>query len=228
MTDKAEDICKGDLSLGSGCKRCARCAQQFEARISALQDERDLRTVQCDGTIERAQLMLNSKNRWKERAVAAETQLSVLRGDWDQCRQAAQAVVNRWASPLWRQEVGTNSLINDLRNAIAISPSAREPQTDDPSPMQPVIVSEPAGIHRFKENRIVSKLVEHGHKTGYGPNQIACDDYTPDERMQLAQLIGYSVDGHGTLSYVTDESFKRAAAMSQRVATHHAKGATDD
>lgn len=85
-------------------------------------------------------------------------------------------------------------------------------------PMQPVIVSN--GIHRFKENRIVSKLVDHGNATGYGLNQIAqdWDLYTPEERMQLAQLIGYSVDGYGTLSYVSEESYAQAEAMSKELA----------
>lgn len=31
---------------------------------------------------------------------------------------AAKAVIQRWDSPLWRQEVGTADLINDLREAI--------------------------------------------------------------------------------------------------------------
>ena len=31
---------------------------------------------------------------------------------------AAKAVIRRWDSPLWRQEVGTADLINDLRKAI--------------------------------------------------------------------------------------------------------------
>lgn len=31
---------------------------------------------------------------------------------------AAKAVIRRWDSPLWRQEVGTADLINDLREAI--------------------------------------------------------------------------------------------------------------
>ena len=31
---------------------------------------------------------------------------------------AARAVIRRWDSPLWRQEVGTADLINDLREAI--------------------------------------------------------------------------------------------------------------
>jgi hypothetical protein len=36
-------------------------------------------------------------------------------------REAASAVVARWDSVLWRQEVGTNELINKLRAAIASS-----------------------------------------------------------------------------------------------------------
>lgn len=216
MTDKAEDICKGDLSLGSGCKRCARCAQQFEARISALQDERDLRTVQRDGANERVQLMLNSKNRWKERAIAAETQLSVLRGDWDQCRQAAQAVVNRWASPLWRQEVGTNSLINDLREAIGTDPASREPLTEIQKQALE-LYTPPFQFH-------------HGYIFDSAGHMFA-DEGRPEE---AASLIAVRIRGWGRLGKLSNGAEVQDAAGQLVVDAlngfweQHGVGATDD
>lgn len=72
-------------------------------------------------------------------------------------------------------------------------------------PMQPVVVA-PDGCVRFLQNRIVRDLLEHGQKTGLGLNELACGDYYADERMQLAQLLGYSVSGYGGLSYVSAES----------------------
>lgn len=83
-------------------------------------------------------------------------------------------------------------------------------------PMQPVVMVD--GVARFKENRIVGRLLENSRQHGYGLNEAAMGDYTDEERMQLAQLIGYSVSGYGSLSYVTDESYEAAAALAARVA----------
>lgn len=76
-------------------------------------------------------------------------------------------------------------------------------------PMQPVVLATD-GVIRFQENRIVSALLENSRQHGYGLNEAARDDYTPEERMQVAQLIGYSVSGYGSLSFVTDESCEEA------------------
>lgn len=67
-------------------------------------------------------------------------------------------------------------------------------------PMQPIIDG------RFKENKIVSYCLDN--KTDM--NRIAMKDFTDDDRMQFAQLIGYSLGGYSDLSYVTDESYYRA------------------
>lgn len=76
-------------------------------------------------------------------------------------------------------------------------------------PMQPVVVTK-NGVIRFKENRIVRDLLDFATPLGFDMNEIAIKDYTAEERMQFAQLIGYSVYGYGTLSYVTDESYYAA------------------
>lgn len=82
-------------------------------------------------------------------------------------------------------------------------------------PMQPLVVGK-HGVVRFKENRIVSAVLDVSHSKGYfGLNQIACGDYTPEERMQFAQLIGYSVSGYGDLSYASKESIAQADALAE-------------
>ncbi|MNH65307.1 hypothetical protein D3C73_173140 [compost metagenome] len=81
-------------------------------------------------------------------------------------------------------------------------------------PMQPVGV-DAHGVHRFLENRIVRDLLDFAQPRGYGLNEIACGHYSPAEHRQVAQLIGYSVDGYGTLSYVNDESYERAHERSE-------------
>lgn len=78
-------------------------------------------------------------------------------------------------------------------------------------PMQPLAI-DAHGTIRFKENPIVRKLLDYSTEHGYGLNEIALDEFEVEDQMQLAQLIGYSLSGYGSLSYVTDESYERAAA----------------
>lgn len=77
-------------------------------------------------------------------------------------------------------------------------------------PMQPISKDE-HGALRFVKNRIVDDLLAYSLRNGFGLNEIAIraakGEYTKEEQMQLAQLIGYSVYGYGTLSYVSDESY---------------------
>lgn len=78
-------------------------------------------------------------------------------------------------------------------------------------PMQPIVI-DAHGTLRFKENPIVRALLDYATEHGYGLNEIAQEEFDAEDQMQLAQLIGYSLSGYGTLSYVTDESYERAAA----------------
>ena len=72
-------------------------------------------------------------------------------------------------------------------------------------PIQP-LVSDPHGTTRFKENKIVSFLLENG---GYDMNQLAALPFDIEDREQFAQLIGYSASGFLELSYVSDETYDR-------------------
>lgn len=78
-------------------------------------------------------------------------------------------------------------------------------------PIQPLVI-DAHGTLRFKENPIVRTLLDYATEHGYGLNEIALEEFDAEDQMQLAQLIGYSLSGYGTLSYVTDESYERAAA----------------
>jgi len=69
-------------------------------------------------------------------------------------------------------------------------------------PMQP-IETDSQGVVRFKENKIVSYLLTAG---GIDMNKIAMQQFDHEEEAHFAQLIGYSVSGWGSLSYVGDES----------------------
>lgn len=87
-------------------------------------------------------------------------------------------------------------------------------------PIQPVVENK-HGTWRFKENAIVSHLLEHGQKTGCGLNEIACMKFDQDDRSQFAQLIGYSLSGYGDLSYHDDGILDTAYKM-------HEKGLTEE
>lgn len=80
------------------------------------------------------------------------------------------------------------------------------------NPIQP-LTKDPHGMLRFKSNAIVEHLLEVAKKHGCGLNEIACMDFTPDDRQQLAQLIGYSLSGYSELSYVDDDAYGAATEM---------------
>lgn len=80
-------------------------------------------------------------------------------------------------------------------------------------PMQPLHTTE-KGTLRFISNRIVRDLYDFSLEKGFGLNEIAIaaadGKYSKEEQMQFAQLIGYSLSGYASLSYVTDESYDEA------------------
>jgi hypothetical protein len=78
-------------------------------------------------------------------------------------------------------------------------------------PIQP-IEKDARGVLRFKPNKIVEHLLEHG---GIDLNKLAVMDFSREDREQFAQLIGYSLSGFGSLSYVSDETYAAAEAMSK-------------
>lgn len=79
-------------------------------------------------------------------------------------------------------------------------------------PIQPTL-TDAAGTVRFRENKIVRYLLDNG---GLDLNDLAdkvhCDR---EDWEQFAQLIGYSLSGFSSLSYVSDETYEAAQAMSQ-------------
>lgn len=75
-------------------------------------------------------------------------------------------------------------------------------------PMQPLYIDD-QGVIRFRPN----KLIQHLQKIGrISLNETAALGFPAEDEQQLAQLIGYSIDGYGSLSYVDDEAWERADA----------------
>lgn len=69
---------------------------------------------------------------------------------------------------------------------------------------------------RFVPNRIVELLLE---TSTHDLNTIACGNFTDQERIQFAQLIGYSVSGFGTLSYVDDDTYNAVELIADQEIT---------
>ncbi len=69
------------------------------------------------------------------------------------------------------------------------------------------------GTLRFKENKLVRYILEKG---GIDMNHLACHPFPREDRVQFAQLIGYSLGGFGELSYVTDEDYALAQIASAK------------
>ena len=82
-------------------------------------------------------------------------------------------------------------------------------------PIQP-LAKDSAGVLRFKKNHIVCDLLEVASQHGLSLNDLACRDYSPDDRQQLAQLIGYSLSGYGDLGYVDNEAYAAAEKRSKK------------
>lgn len=76
---------------------------------------------------------------------------------------------------------------------------------------QQVCLSE-GGVIRFRKNEIVDWLLENASKHGYDLNKIACGNFSREDQIQFAQLIGYSVYGWGTLSYCDDVVYEQVTS----------------
>jgi hypothetical protein len=79
-------------------------------------------------------------------------------------------------------------------------------------PIQPIGPDENGHI-RFQPNAIVRHLLDHG---GIDLNQIACMEFSDEDRQQFAQLIGYSLSGYSELGYVSDDAYKAAERMAEK------------
>lgn len=77
-----------------------------------------------------------------------------------------------------------------------------------PNPIQPIFLDR-HGVMRFKDNKIVRYLLDYASARGCSLNELACMEFSDDDRRQLAQLIGYSVGGFSDLSYVSDAFYEQ-------------------
>lgn len=78
-------------------------------------------------------------------------------------------------------------------------------------PMQPLVKDE-HGTVRFKANAIVRHLLDLEH---CGMNKLAALSFPREDRVQFAQLIGYSLGGFGELGYVSSDDYSIAARLAE-------------
>ena len=80
-----------------------------------------------------------------------------------------------------------------------------------PFPIQP-IEKDKNGRLRFRMNAIVNYLLEEATRVGLCDlNKLAMMNFSDEDRQQFAMLIGYSLSGFSELSYVSNETYRRAA-----------------
>lgn len=68
------------------------------------------------------------------------------------------------------------------------------------------------GVIRFRENQIVSFLLECGP---FDLNKLACLPFSKDDMEQFMQLIGYSVSGFGDLDFVDRKTVDEADRIAE-------------
>lgn len=76
---------------------------------------------------------------------------------------------------------------------------------------------------RFVQNEVVRWLLDNG---GKDMNDIAVQGFPQEDLEQFAQLIGYSLNGFGDLSYVSDDTYSAAEKMNEGLAEKDARVAS--
>lgn len=96
----------------------------------------------------------------------------------------------------------------------------------NPHPLQDLRFDD-RGVIRFRENRIVSFMLDEGKKRGlFDLNSLACMGFSGEDWEQFAQLIGYSVSGASSLSYMSDATIARADRRADKLRGAREKGGT--
>lgn len=80
------------------------------------------------------------------------------------------------------------------------------------TPFQPIYTDE-HGTYRFQKNKIVDFLLDNG---GFDMNALAGMEFSREDRIQFAQLIGYSISGFGELPYVPGDRADIAQQIAER------------
>lgn len=116
--------------------------------------------------------------------------------------ESREFFLDAWNSENWRD-------IYFCSNFISLAKRMADPEGEKYHTLQQIIIDK-NGTARFRENKIVTFLLDKG---GYDLNDLAAMKFTDADSMQFAQLIGYSVSGFGSLSYASDDVVKHADSV---------------
>ena len=78
--------------------------------------------------------------------------------------------------------------------------------------MQP-LYRDSLGTVRFQPNKIIKYLFDSGK---LDLNELATMGFSPEDHMQIAQQLGYSVSGFGDLSYADPETVATADRLAEK------------
>ena len=87
-------------------------------------------------------------------------------------------------------------------------------------PMQPIVM-DVRGVIRFQQNKLVRYLLDEG---GLSTIDLAKIPVSRADRMQFAQLIGYSISGFGELNYAKKKIVAKANRIAAKMASRLEKG----
>lgn len=150
---------------------------------------------------------IESNNRRGQEVIAAAIDTALIDAGFDNttivCHTDYPAVYVNDEENAWDQLMSRNPSFFKQKVEICLTNIKEDAPPDNPAwvepvtvehPMQPVVLDD-HGTPRFLQNCIVKDLSDGML------NEIALGEYSQKDREQLAQLIGYSVSGFGTLSY---------------------------
>lgn len=221
-------FCRNTKITGEGRVHVNQCSALFEIALASLEAEpvayiRDGFRADgvhfCGGIItaeehERTKPALSDRYNWKHQPLYTAPPAPVSVPDFGALTKCiVQRLVDYGAADDDAIASAEEFVYNACRSAML--QGAEPVTTANKLPMQPLVI-DAHGTLRFKENPIVRALLDYATEHGYGLNEIAMEELDAEDQMQLAQLIGYSLSGYGTLSFVTDESYERAAAAAQQ------------
>jgi len=89
-------------------------------------------------------------------------------------------------------------------------------------PMQDIVLKN--GVPRFRENKAVRFLLEFATRKGLTLQDLDSMTFDAADRMQLAQLLGYSIEGYAELHYVTPEAMYEVDLRATELLSNRAKG----
>jgi hypothetical protein len=106
----------------------------------------------------------------------------------------------------WNSYQTAKQLVAETHAQSARDHTDRQAEAEPAHPVQPLLMDK-RGTLRFKQNAIVVHLLEAGP---IDMNHLATMTFSREDREQFAQLIGYSHDGAGDLSYFSEATWQEA------------------